>query len=94
MTSRFIIFYVQAVLSFTPDANYNLDAIQMEPTNISNSMAQLEFPRDQNHKGIEHPFGLKHSQWIHDSIKISTNEGVPILPLFFLFSCWEKKHAL
>jgi hypothetical protein len=91
MASRFINFYVQAALSFTPDANCNLVAIQMKATNISNNMASLEFPRDQNRKGIDHPLGLKHSQRTHDSIKIFTNEGVPTLPLFFLFSLLGKE---
>ncbi|KAK3134707.1 hypothetical protein QOZ80_5BG0409710 [Eleusine coracana subsp. coracana] len=65
----------KAVLSFTPDASYNLDGIQMKATNMSYNVAKLEHPRDQNHDEIGYPLRMKHSQQIPDSTRISTNEG-------------------
>ncbi|KAK3137851.1 hypothetical protein QOZ80_5AG0361290 [Eleusine coracana subsp. coracana] len=65
----------KAVLSFTPDANYNLDGIRMKATNMNYNVAKLEHPRNQNHDEIGYPLGMKHSQQIPDSTRIFTNEG-------------------
>ena len=90
----FTYFYVQAALSFTLDANDNLDAIQMKATSIGNNVAQLNYHHDQNHEGIEYTYGLKNIQRILGYTKISTNIGVPVLPLFFCFFLLGKEICL
>lgn len=88
---KFINFPLQAVLSFTPDANHSLDGIRVKATNRRNKVSQLDYAQDQNPDGREYSFMQKHTQRIPDFVQKPTKEGVSNYSLSF-FS--EDKQAL